>query len=345
LVASTAGAQAADAEIQQNVVCRFENVYFETNRAQTGSRDPLLAFGSKPGPLVRGIAGLNVCTTDGHYSSVRIYSVAPADNLTVATPSGTPRKDDDRRGTFLIHGYRTTWTSAVTRGFMLRDQLALTEKVTVFIWPSHGSLVGYIWDTSEIDASIADIERSVVRFLKTHEEGRIIAHSMGSRGLIAALYRISVSENRGLLSRLKTIIFAAADVDAAVMDRDYIPIAKMYGVQTFVYVSTEDWAMFASTWVNGKNRVGSVCSEIYVRPSIATVDVSLVEKSASGHTYVFDVPVVREHLKSVLGKQPQVGPWSFVLHKVQLHRGAYYVLLPPSREFDVAQFTSAGWFC
>jgi len=99
------------------------------------------------------------------------------------------------------------------------------------------------------------------------------------------------------------VIFAAADIDAEIFERDYVPFVLAAAKRTTIYVSTRDVALGLSLQLNGYFRLGqgdlpNVDLEAMRRMDV--VDVTAFDQDFLGHFYYAECPRVLDDLAAVL---------------------------------------------
>lgn len=118
-----------------------------------------------------------------------------------------------------LHEYNNSFEDAVIRAAQIGVDLKVRGYTGVFSWPSKARAFKYATDAASIIASENAIADFLLNFIRRSGAKRvnIIAHSMGNRGLLAALQKISAKvalENSKV--EFGQIILAAADLDAEV---------------------------------------------------------------------------------------------------------------------------------
>jgi esterase/lipase superfamily enzyme len=207
-------------------------------------------------------------------------------------------QDQHTPPTIFIHGYNTTLKGAVLRAAQIGFDLGLEKGISLFSWPSHGTVEGYAADEATVEASRPYLVEFLLRYLEeTNGAGvNVIAHSMGCRCLIAALENIGLKHPEKL-PLFNQIILAAADLDQGVMQN-----LGSYAVQnsgrTTSYASPKDLALASSSWHHSFARVGFV-PPIFLLEDMDTVEVSRTDLLELGHGYVASA-------RSVLGDMFEV---------------------------------------
>ena len=120
-----------------------------------------------------------------------------------------------------LHGFKTKFADAVENAAKLSENLKLNGAIAMFSWPSRGG-IGSIFTLEDYfvdEATIEGGEAAITEFLGQYAENcgadqvHVIAHSMGTRGLLRALQRIAANPEKRDKVKFGQIIFAAPDVD------------------------------------------------------------------------------------------------------------------------------------
>src|ERR1035438_3556665 len=157
----------------------------------------------------------------------------PKKDLRVLTPLTKFTTDEDffadmwkekrEEALIFIHGFNNTFEESVKRAAQVGYDLGINGPTALFSWPSRGRLDDYMVDEATIEASERHIEEFISAVVATTQQPgfsqtpypvHVIAHSMGNRGFLRALQRISANVERRKTFKLGQIILAAADVDA-----------------------------------------------------------------------------------------------------------------------------------
>jgi esterase/lipase superfamily enzyme len=187
--------------------------------------------------------------------------------------------------TVLIHGYNTSFESAVLWAAQIGYDLGLERGVGLFSWPSVGKIRSYQADEATVEASKYYLADYLLEFAE-QAKGigiNILAHSMGSRCLAAALEIIG-TRHPGKLDQFNQIIFAAADVDQDVMRAVGAHIVANTG-RTTSYVCSKDKAVQLSATLHGYARVGFL-PPVFTMDDIDTIEVERSNLLELGHSYV-----------------------------------------------------------
>lgn len=250
------------------------DVFYGTNRSPIFEREALSGFGSSRADVLS--YGLcEVIVPDGH----RIGSLGSSrwkrifnqkdDRLKIDSLIGLDEElffrsfiqsasamKKKQRPTVFVHGFNTSFESAVLRAAQIGYDLGIGQGVGLFSWPSQGRTSAYMADEGVVDYSKYFLADFIEKFIQNSPEKSIdlIAHSMGCRCLLGALDVLS-NGRKSILRRVNQVILAAADVDTSIMPRLCIA-ATNYSKRTTSYVSGKDQALKLSGWLHNFPRAG-----------------------------------------------------------------------------------------
>lgn len=163
---------------------------------------------------------------------------------------------DPPRALLFLHGYNCGFDDAAIRSAQIGFDLKIPA-TAFFSWPSRGTVLGYAADEASIEASESSITDFIINFSREcgTEEIHIIAHSMGNRGLLRSLQRITKeAETRGTV-HFGQIFLAAPDVDR----RLFLGLAHVFEDfcdRATLYSSSADLAVYLSTLFHSAPRAG-----------------------------------------------------------------------------------------
>jgi len=202
--------------------------------------------------------------------------------LRVLTNQNVPHSNN---AVVFIHGYNVSFEDAALRTAQLAVDLELTGPMAMFSWPSRAEVDDYTVDEATIGASEGAIEKFLRDFIQKSgaEAVHVVAHSMGNRGLLAAIERIATNACDST-AKFGQVILAAADVDADHFSARCIHYPQL-ATQTTMYVSSKDRAVQLSRWLHGYDRAG-LTPPIRVFLGIDTVSASKIDLTILGHGYV-----------------------------------------------------------
>lgn len=186
-----------------------------------------------------------------------------------------------------VHGFNVTFSDAARRAAQMAHDLPYTGTPVLFTWPSQGRAdpIAYTTDGTTAEWSTAHLEQFLDGLIQQFGSERLnlVAHSMGNRLLTSAVRQLAL---RGRIPhKMREIVLAAPDVDAAYFRRDLAPILVQVAERVTLYASNNDEALKMSRRLNGAPRAGDTGELLVVAPGIDTIDVSAVDTTLLGHTY------------------------------------------------------------
>jgi esterase/lipase superfamily enzyme len=195
--------------------------------------------------------------------------------------ANSPRKDCF----VFIHGYANTFEDAARRTAQMAHDLEFAGAAVFFSWPAQGGVLDYVTDRENMDWAVGDLEQFLLDVARQSQARSIhlIAHSMGNRGLTAALRSVARELEDGPL--FHQVVLTAPDIDAAVFRRSIMPEIRGTAERFTLYASANDAALKLSRQFNGFPRVGDTNDGLVVLPGLDTIDVSEVDTSLLGHAY------------------------------------------------------------
>jgi esterase/lipase superfamily enzyme len=294
-------------------------VWFGTDRKPIDRNNPALGFGSEPDDHLnygKRIVRIPLSHRPGELGSPlwRRLLTGVDDRLTLdpATVLGEDAFARDVRG-FLskldpadrnvlvyIHGFNTSFDEAARRAAQLGFDLKVPGITAFYSWPSLANITAYVGDLARIEASEQMLADFLVKTTTLVERGKVhlIAHSMGNRGLLAAMHRATTQAALRTGVRFGQIFLAAPDVDA----RSFAQLASIYPLaaeHTTLYVADQDKALLALEWATAEARAGGA-PPVLVLPGIDTVRVRGWSLFRLGHSYVAEDASVLRDIRTVL---------------------------------------------
>ncbi len=278
-------------------------VWFATNRAYSAAAAGKRSFADKIGEqLTCGRCIVNIPVdrhTKGNVESPSWWQLRdPKKHFTirgieVLKKSSFADQLDDRDVLLFVHGFSNTFEGAIFRTAQIHHDLGFVGRPLAFCWPSLGKLNEYEADQALADESVGALLELLVALCSrmdqqdgSAEEGakiHIIAHSMGNRLLLQAMYRLARTESVHVGSRrFGQIILAAPDV-GAIMFNNLVPYVVEAAGQTTYYYCSYDAALSVSREINRYEPVGLMA---YFDDGICTINANGVGTSfLSSHDY------------------------------------------------------------
>ena len=207
--------------------------------------------------------------------------------------------EDVAAGPFVIyvHGYGEYFVKNCWRAGLLQQRLGLGGRMILFSWPS-SSYLTYTSDARDLERSIDELNAVLTLAAQTVGHDRIVlmAHSMGSRGIVAVL------RARGEEAKFGSAIFIAPDIRRDVFIENAAMLQQKVSDIT-VYTSDSDRVLWLSTTVNVSGRLG-VAKEFDLEHA-TVIDVTPTgTNDISGHLYHMLNPAVIEDLRVLLATDP-----------------------------------------
>ncbi|NNE36253.1 MAG: alpha/beta hydrolase, partial [Rhodothermales bacterium] len=132
---------------------------------------------------------------------------------------------DSSEAFVFVHGYNVSFDAAARRTAQMTYDLGFKGAPVMYSWPSRGALSAYGADETTIKWATPHIAQFLKDIANRTEAETIhlIAHSMGNRGLTAALTQLVDEGEVDVLRKFKEIILTAPDIDADIFKRDILP--------------------------------------------------------------------------------------------------------------------------
>jgi esterase/lipase superfamily enzyme len=161
------------------------------------------------------------------------------------------------RAMIFIHGYNTSFDSAVYRATQIAHDSGYPGTPVLFSWASGGSTKDYVYDRESASVARDQLE-ATLRLLAQSGARRIdiIAHSMGTWVTMEALRQLALTGDRNLSGKLGDVVLASPDIDVDVFKSQM----RRYGKPDrpfFLMLSSDDRALKLSGIIAGNRpRVG-----------------------------------------------------------------------------------------
>jgi esterase/lipase superfamily enzyme len=320
-------------------------VFYGTDRAVVGRPDTLVSYGSERGNLAYGIAEVSI--PDDHrmgaiekprwwklqfradpQKHVMVLGLEPLSPTEFeARAIGALQGSSKKEILLFVHGFNVGFADAVSRAAQIAYDLHFEGLAALYSWPSEGSVPKYTIDETNVTWSLPRFAEflSFVRENLGAETVHIIAHSMGNR-LVAPTIASMAPPLAARNARLRQIVFAAPDIDAA----RFTDLAKAFHKKAerfTLYASSEDKAIQTSRLIHKYPRAGESGLDLVVVGSVDTVDATAVDTSLLGHSYFGDNRSVLSDLFDLIrrGSPPQE---RFGLVPKQKYGASYWLFKP-----------------
>jgi esterase/lipase superfamily enzyme/acyl carrier protein len=284
---------------------RIVNVFYATDRARTGSEDPaqfydgnrsangdveygtvevIIPGSHRPGQLETPFFGLRILNSPQRHVTVTNVSPMSAMRFWSRVADDLASMEGDTRSDIVlfVHGYRVTFEGAARRTAQIAVDMAESDAGFQFApifysWPSNGTLSGYMSDREDVTWSAGHIEDFLLDTFERSNNARIhlVAHSMGSQGLLGALRLLARNPRSGGGALFENVLLAAPDFDADVFEQQMAKdeILRL-SRQWTVYTSDRDAALKASSVFNEARRLGL---PIIALPGVDMIDATGLE--------------------------------------------------------------------
>ncbi len=196
-----------------------------------------------------------------------------------------------------VHGYGEYFAKNCRRAALLQQRLGLDNRMLLFSWPS-SSYLTYTGDARDLERSIDELNALLTLAAEAvgHDRVVLMAHSMGSRGVVDAL------RARGQEAKLGSVIFIAPDMRRDVFS-DNANMLQQKSSEVTVYTSDNDRVLWLSTTVNASGRLG-VAKEFDLEHATVIDITPTGTNDISGHLYHMLNPAVIEDLRALLETDP-----------------------------------------
>jgi esterase/lipase superfamily enzyme len=200
-----------------------------------------------------------------------------------------------------VHGYNYGFERTCRMAAEMQRFLQGKATVVVFSWPSNGRASDYVRDQADIEWSVPLLADFIGQLGDRigRANVKVMAHSLGSRGVIFALARLGYERReRPLISHL---VLLAPDYDSQSFVDQLPELAPLAGGIT-LYASVNDAPLKVSRQLSGYPRLGEAGGDLTVVAGMDTIDVSPAGRyQITGHEYFYYHPLVTADLVALLG--------------------------------------------
>lgn len=263
---------------------RVVDLAFVTNRRLIDDGDGERYYSDKPGALSAGRCKVGFEEGSRRGEVLRVNTV-PIESVIPPGNAG--------RVVVYIHGYGESFERNCRRGALLKDRLQLGDRLLLFSWPASNYLT-YAEDIDDLAASLEQLNELLTELLRHVDAEQIVlmAHSLGSRGLVDALKRRDDGERK-----FGEAVFVAPDIRRDVFMENLRMLQQKVSDIT-VYMSDNDRVLWISATVNTSGRLGLAKEFDVDIDRISVVDVTPAGTTdISGHMYHMFNPAVVEDLR------------------------------------------------
>ena len=269
-------------------------VPFFTLRNATGDADPSKAYGTDRSTLSSGRCFIEVtdlgfltplAEAAPFYVPETALSISKVETLKIEQLTAElARSAKPDRPVLYTHGYYVDFEKGCRRAKVLQRNSGLEGRFLWFSWPSDGSLTDYASDEADLYWSVPDMAEVIERLGSQFGPGRLnlAGHSLGSRGIVYALYEIA---NRRPDFRLGEVALLAPDMDFQTFSK-LLPRIRPIVNSLTVYVAAADRPLALSAQLHGYPRLGETGNPVTSLNGVEVIDLSdLPVRSPTGHLY------------------------------------------------------------
>ena len=203
-----------------------------------------------------------------------------------------------------IHGYNMSFARSCKQASLFEQNMGAERQVLLFSWPSDGALLNYTRDEADLQWSVGALADALKQMQAHFGNGGfdVVAHSLGSRGLVYALNQLARESNQDV-PVLNQLVLVAADIDAGIF-KQVLPSIRPLVAGVSVYVSANDKPLALSSEVHGYPRLGETGAHLRGMDEVEIIDLSdLSARSFSGHLYHLYHDAVIADLRQLLVDQ------------------------------------------
>jgi esterase/lipase superfamily enzyme len=198
------------------------------------------------------------------------------------------------------HGYNYGFNRTCRMAAEMQRALHGKAIVVMMSWPSNGLPSDYLPDLVDVEWSVPFL----AGFLSNAADRvgprnvQVLAHSMGTRGVLFALQRLGADSNKRPL--VNQLVLLAPDFDSQTFVELAPRLLPLAGSIT-LYASSNDTPLKASRQLNGHPRLGEAGEYLTVVEGVETIDVSPVGRyQILGHEYFYFHPQIAADLVALL---------------------------------------------
>jgi len=263
------------------------------------------AVGYRPIPMSGDLAGNVDFFVPTDFRNIESIDILKADEFENAIGA-----DEVKPVVLFVHGYAYGFEKTCYMGVALQRMLGDRATVVMFSWPSDANPADYVADQVDMEWSVPALTDLLKRLRDRvrPERLRVVAHSLGTRGVMFALGWLQLEGDQGPAA--DHLVLLAPDYDTAAFRMQFDHIRKMTDRVT-LYVSKNDTPLLFSQTLHGHARLGQAGEHLTLINGMQTVDVSRLGRyHPSGHEYFFYHPVVAADLVESLahGTPPEERP-------------------------------------
>ena len=294
------------------------DVFYATNRERDGNTSAAVGFGGergepsfgrcevmfKPIPMMDMVAPALPFYVPSETNRVRVSEQTDQDAFwaRVLAEAGRTRSGSV---VLFIHGYNYGFDRTCRMAAELARDLDGGALLIMFSWPANGLATDYVSDQADLEWSVPFLAGFIAQAGDRIGPDRVqlLAHSLGSRGLIFALQRLRA--DRGEAPVIGKLVLLAPDFDTQVFVELLPRLRPMTGGIT-LYASGNDTPLKVSRQLSGYPRLGEGAEYLTLAEGMETIDVTSIGLyQLFGHEYFFYHPqVVSDLVELLIGGRP-----------------------------------------
>ena len=297
------------------------DVFYGTNRQETGELGPNHVYGKELGDLQYGVCQVTIPADHApgeierphwykfefvedpqRHVVIRRLTRLTADNFsTLLQQSFRDLNSDDVL--IFIHGFSNTFDEAIRRAGQISYDLGFPGITMAYSWPSQGefSISNYDKDEEYVKKSIPYLKKFLLSIVEKSpgKKINIIAHSMGNRLITNTIAEIEKNSQQVIFNQ---IILAAPDVDTKVFKEEIFPKMRGKANNITLYASSDDKALLASRLLHDNPRLGESGEYLTVIDGMDTIDSTGVDPSTLGHSYFSSTQTLLADIHTLITK-------------------------------------------
>ena len=261
------------------------DVYYGTDRNRRQTDKPEKFYGLERGNVEFGIARIRDADPEAKTELIDVQPLEREEYLTRL--QSAVRLAQSPELLVFIHGYNRSFKQISKLVGELAFNTGFKGVPVIWSWPSSRNPAGYLEDETNLRWSRPHFTQ-FLRDLIEHSGAdtvHLIGHSLGARALTDAVLH-DLLPNGIDPGKIGEYVLLAPDIDTEIFERDLAPSLVAAGLDTTLYVSTNDKALASARTLRGYPRAGdSSTDDPVVIDGIETVDVTAANKSILGHSY------------------------------------------------------------
>ncbi len=289
------------------------DVFYATNRKRHADQPAEDTYGGERGephvgrctieftpiPLVNKVAHKAPFYVPSETNKVQVVEQADPrsfwENLSWAVAQASTRS-----AVVFVHGYNYGFDRTCRMAAEMQRKLEGKSTVVMLSWPSNGNPADYVPDQADVAWSVPFLARFIAMLSNRVEPSKVhvLAHSLGSRGIVYALERLRA--DRGVGPVIGQLVLLAPDFDSDTFV-DFLPRLAPLAKGITLYASSNDAALKVSRQLHGHPRLGEAGEFLTVVEGMETIDVTGVGRyRILGHQYFYYHPLVAADLGYLL---------------------------------------------